>query len=277
MIKALIVLLLAVAVFGSAAYFGYELFIKPRKLMELEKLEPPPPAPPDPTLPEWEKVEAVVKSGKLQDARAAIEAFIENNPISTKLDEARKTLGDINVRLMLTPYPSPDKKEYVVVSGDVLNRIAGRTKTTPEFIARSNNLKDVRLKIGQRLWIAQPDFQVLIDRKQRKLTILNHGRFFKEYKPIEWNAPPPKSSARLTGKITDVIAWNAAGTRTGFGFEDFAGSTRWISLSIPGYALYALPPEGSELKPPASGLRFTREEMDEMGTLLKKGVPVIAD
>lgn len=277
LLKALFLLLLAGAIFGGAAYVGYDMFVKPQKLAQAEKLAPPPPPPVDPTLPDWEKIQPLFESGKLDDAKAALESFIENNPISSKLDAARDELGKINIRLLLTPYPSPDKQEYVVKSGDVLNKVAMKMKTTTELIARSNNLTRPNLKIGQRLLIGHPDLSVAIDRKTQTLTLLDHGHFVKAYHVAEWRGPAVKRPGHLAGKVTDKLAWSAEGHQVVFGMEDFAGSTRWVSLSIPGYTLYADPPAGSPVQKPPNGLRFTPEEMEELATLLKKGVNVTID
>ena len=58
-------------------------------------------------------------------------------------------VGDVNIEILLSGYHSPEKQEYVVRSGDVLAKIAARTKTTPELIMRTNNLTSTMLHVGQ--------------------------------------------------------------------------------------------------------------------------------
>src|SRR4029450_3866670 len=89
-----IILVLAAAVFGGATYFTYELFIKPKEQLEAEKLAPATPPPPDPALPEFKKAMDLVKSGDLLGARAGLSRFVEQNPHSGKLEEAKEQLGD---------------------------------------------------------------------------------------------------------------------------------------------------------------------------------------
>ena len=51
MVKALVILILTAAVFGTAAWFTYELYVKPEQALRAEKLRGPQEPPPDPSLP----------------------------------------------------------------------------------------------------------------------------------------------------------------------------------------------------------------------------------
>jgi hypothetical protein len=61
-------------------------------------------------------------------------------------------LGDTNMDILLSKYPSPEKQEYIVKSGDVLARVA----TEDEDHARAascarTNMSGTMLRIGARL------------------------------------------------------------------------------------------------------------------------------
>src|SRR5690348_11417915 len=114
MIKALIILILVVSIFGGAAYFAYDIFVKPKKLAEIEENQPAAALPPDPTIPEFEKAMAVRKEGKPLDARTALEKFLENYPYSSKIEEAQTALGEINTDLFFSSTPTPEKEAYVI-------------------------------------------------------------------------------------------------------------------------------------------------------------------
>ena len=88
----------------------------------------------------------------------------------------------MNTEILLSGYRSPEKQEYIVRSGDVLARIAAKTKTTPELIMRTNNLTNTMLHVGQRLLISHPDFSFFIQRKAQTVVLLDHGQFFKRYR-----------------------------------------------------------------------------------------------
>lgn len=271
-IKGLIILALAGAVFGAAGWFGYQLFIKPHQVPPEELVGGKPIPPPDPSLPEFEKAMKIKQARKPVEARAALEQFVENFPFSTKLAEARKALGEVNTDIFFSTIPAPEKIRYEVRSGDNLTKIINRFKTTGELLMRCNNLDDPRrLRVGQVLMVTQPDFTVLIDRKAHTVTLFNRGKFFKEYPAVSWHAPVPKKGMEkvvIPAKVTHKTAWYN-GAQVAFGSKEYSGSARWVDFSERGFTLYT---EGGQ-KPPA-GIAMTPEDMEELSTLLGRGVPV---
>jgi LysM repeat protein len=286
-VKALIILFLIILVFGSGAYWTYELFVRPHKELKEEKLLPPEPPPPDPSLPEFEKAVALHKQGQLLEARTAFQEFLAHNPSSTVLDKAREHLGEINTDITLSTRPAPEKEVYVVKSGDVLGRVASRMRTTPELIMRSNNLSDTMLRIGQKLTITPAEFSLVISKKDRKVTVLNKGEFFKQYPILSMphHAAPPASAKKgparpepkITGSITEKIAWSPEGIRVAFGDKAYPHATHWI-VNVAGHTLYSdpgpNPPPNAHVNKPPSGLGLSPEHMEELAALLSKGNPV---
>ena len=150
--KWLIVLLLAVIVFGGAAFFSYQLFVKPERKIIAEKSGEIPISPiPDISGPEFEALTKLRQDNQLTEARAGLALFLQKYPSGLHTEEARDLLGDVNTEILLSPYRSPEKEEYIVRSGDVLAKIAAKTKTTPELIMRTNNLSNTMLRVGERL------------------------------------------------------------------------------------------------------------------------------
>jgi len=80
LLKFLIVLGLAAAIFGTAGYFAYLLYYKPAKVEQAQAKAaaeaPPPTPPPDYSIPAFEKALALQKAGKLIEARDAMLNFI---------------------------------------------------------------------------------------------------------------------------------------------------------------------------------------------------------
>ncbi len=280
--KALIIILLAVVVFGASGYYTYELFIKPEKAIREEKLAPATPPPPDPTIPDFQKCVTVRKSGKLLPARDAFYAFIEQNPYSTKLDEAKNMLGDINTEIFLSPIAAPEKEVYVVKKGDVIDRVARHMKTSGELIMKANRLSGSMLRIGQTLTVPPSDFSVVISRKQEKVIVSNKGRFFKQYPILAWPpglakkpaggkpAPPPP---KLAGKVTDKMAW-LNGQRVTYSEKGYADSTHWIQINIPHCTLHSEADEKSQVRPTGGGILLSPKALEELAVLLSKGDPV---
>lgn len=277
--KALFIIVLALAVFGAAGYATYRLFIQPEIALREEKRLPPPPPPPDPTAPEFEKIVALRKSGKAIPARDALAAFIEQYPESTKGPEAKDMLGDLNTMLYLSPVPMPDKEIYLVKPGDVINKVAHHMKTSGELIMRANNLSGTMLRIGQKLAVPTLDLSVVINRKQERVIILNRNRFFKWYKVVAWPpaltkkvvagkpAPPMPKQA---GKVTEKMAW-VNGGRVTFADKTYNEATHWIQINIPHCTLHSIADEKADGRPPGGGIVLEPKALKDLAALLNKG------
>lgn len=286
--KAIVIILLAIAIFGGAGYATYKLFIEKEQALKLEKSLPPPPPPPDPTVPDFEKIVALNKSGKMLQARDAFYAFLEQYPESTKAPEAKDMLGNINTRIYLTPFPSPDKETYVVKPGDVVDRVARHTKISGEMIVRANGLKansnrGVILQIGQKLTFPRLDLSVVISRKQDKVILLNKGRFFKWYPIVQWPPqlkkpptpgkpalPPPK----MEGKIGDRRAFYNGSPIT-YVDQNYGQATHWVQITgIAHSTLHSVLDEKAEGRPPGGGIVVQPKAVEEITALVSKGDPV---
>src|SRR5438046_10392556 len=206
--KWLFVLLLARAVFGGAAWFGYNTFVKEEiEVKKEQRGEVTPPPAVDVSLPEFEAAVKRHQYGKLTEARDALVAFIQKYPNGKHLDEARDILGEVNTAILLSRHPSPEKIEYIVKPGDVLAKIARKLKTTPEMIMRMNNMRGTMRRIGDRVLLSPHDFSMLIQRKANLIVLLNHGAFFKQYHLREAKLPP-KPPTKITTKVDETMAWN---------------------------------------------------------------------
>lgn len=276
MVKALVILFLAVAVFGSASYFTYELYVKPERALRAEKQRGPPAPPPDPSLPEFAAALELQKKGDIAATRTALIGFLDHYPRSSKSDEARDILGEINVNQFLSQAPAPEKQTYVVAKNDVLNRVAMRTRSTPELIYRSNKLTNSMLRINQKLVIPPADFSAVISLREKKVTLFFSKRFFKQYRIL---ALPPRDAAstgpvvKRAGRVVSKFATDSAGVRVNFQDKGYAGASHEITISIPGHSLYTVPSEAKQ--PPArNGLGLSATDMEEIAVLLKKNDPV---
>jgi LysM repeat protein len=279
-VKALIIIFLTLGIFGGAAFMGYKMFLQPQMALKKEKLLPPPPPPPDPTIPEFNKCVAIRKGGKMVEARDAFYGFLERYPESSKIEDAKNLLGEINTDIFLSTIGAPEKQVYIVQKGDVISRVAVHLKTTGELIVRANNLQGPMLRIGQKLSISPADFSLVISRKTDKVTVLNRGKFFKQYTVLEWppaHAKKPAGkggpAAKITGKVTDKISW-LNGTRVTFMEKGYVNSTHWVQINIAGCSLHSVADENSAQKPPGGGIRLTPDALDELDAMLAKGDPV---
>jgi LysM repeat protein len=275
--KWLFVLLLALVIFGGAAWFGYNSFVKEEIAVKKEQSgEVTPPPAPDIGLPEFQAAAQLQQDGKLTDAREALIAFIQKYPSGKHLDEARDLLGEVNIDILLSRHPSPEKIEYTVKPGDVLAKIARKLKTTPEMIMRMNNMSGTMLHIGEHLLISHPDFSIVIQRKPNLVVVLNHGTFFRQYHVREAKLPP-KQSAKITAKVAETMAWKG-GKRVGIGNKEYLSSTRWIRLAgAPSYTLYSVPDTthpNLEQPPPPTGFGLAASDVEELSSLVNNRTAV---
>ncbi len=268
--KWLFVLLLAIVIFGGAAFFSYNIFVKQEiAVREEQKSDAPPQATPDFGLTEFRAAQGLKENGKLADARSALTAFLERYPTGPHADEAKDLLGDINITILLSRYPAPGKTEYTVKRGDVIARVAAKMKTTPDLIMRMNNMSGTMLHIGDRLMISHPDFSLFVQRNERVVVVLDHGQFFKRYHVLNVKLLG-RQSPKINTRVAEIMAWKN-GKRVGFGSKEYASSTRWVRLAATGYYLYAAGSGGAP--PPPQGLQMEARDLVELSTLVNNKTP----
>ncbi len=276
LLKALVILFLLGAIAGGAAGTYYYLVERPKRL-DAQELAAAPPAgqpTPDPTTPEFEKAQALKRDLQYPEAREALVGFLTRYPDSSHRQEAETMLGDINLAELFSGHPGPNKVEYIVQRGDVLDRVAHKTKSNPELIFQANGLDRIMLRIGQKLEVPQVDFSIDVHLKEKKLTLLDHGRFFKSYVLLDFR-PLGKKVPVINTKVQEKIAFKD-GRRVPFGSKEFPASLRSITLSgQPGYTIY--PADASTDKPAGSGLGVAASDTEEMHTLVSVGTPVTID
>jgi LysM repeat protein len=274
--KWLFALVLAVIIFGGSAWFGYNLFFKQEIAVQKEQRGEIKPEPtPDISLPEFQAAAKLRQEGKLPEARSALTAFIQKYPTGPHADEAKDLLGEINVDILLSRTPSPEKQEYIVKPGDVLQNVARRVKSTPELIMRMNNLNGTMLHIGEHLLVSHPEFSLVVQRKTKVIVLLDRGSFFKQYHVREEKLGP-KQPPRVMTKVAEVMAWRD-GKRVGFGTKEYMGSTRWVRLSAAAYTIYSVPDTAHPTlgqPPPPSGLGVAATDVEELSGLVNKTTPV---
>ena len=268
--KWLFALFLAVVIFGGAAWFGYNyVFKQDIEVRKEQRGETTPEPRVDITLPDFQAAAQLRQQGKMVEARDALTAFVQKYPTGAHAEEAKDLLGEVNIDIFLSRTPSPEKEEYVVKPGDVLQKIARKMKTTPELIMRMNNLSGTMLRIGEHLLISHPDFSMVVDRKPKLIILLNHGAFFKQYHVREEKLPS-RQPAKISSKVAEVMAWKD-GKRVGFGTKDYLGSTRWVRLTAPTYTIYSVA-DGTHpnlgAPPPASGFGLAAGDVEELSSLV---------
>jgi LysM repeat protein len=274
--RVLVILLLVAAILGGTAFFGYELYLKPKKLDVEEKKQAAvaPTPPPDPSLPAFEKLKPSLELDTA-DAQSAISAFLESYPESPMAPAARAALGRINAAQILSPAPSPEKIIYSVAKGDSLVKIAAKFKTGAELIYCVNHLQTINLQIGQELAVPKLDTSLVIDRAAKTVTVQNAGAFVREYPMKALKLPPAASTGTVQTKVSEKLAMKGS-ARVAFGTKDYEGSDRLVMLGVAGVMLRGTPPpaaDGTEAPMPP-GIVLDPADASEIYVLTTRGTPV---
>jgi len=286
--KLTILLILGLLIFGSAGFFGYELFIKPGRVEKRERIAaanaPAPTPTPDPGAPELTRLKALRQSGKTAEAREGLTAWTTTYTASPLLPEARRELGAANMTLLFQPGANPSLVTYTVVKGDSLAKIASKHHSSAELIQKANQLPNINLQIGQQLVIPSLKTSLEIDRAAKTLTLLDNGTYLKEYALLS-APPPPKTPTAINSKVLDKIV-TAGNKRIAFGDKAYAAAEKTILLAqspaIVGAAAPVTPPADgvtnavSAPSPQLPGGYVLRiEEFEELFPLVSRNSPVI--
>ena len=276
LLKALVILALLAAI-GGGAYGAYYFLVeapKARDAIELAQATVHPALQgPDPSTPDFEKAQVLKRNRNYPEARNALEGFLIRYPDSSHHDEALALLGDMNLTELFSGQPGPGKTEYIVQRGDVLDRVAHKTKSDPELIYQANSLDRIMLRIGQKLIIPDVDFSIEVHLNPKRLVLLNHGKFFKLY-PLVDVRPLAKKTPEIRTKVQEKLA-SLDGRRVVFGSRDFVNSLRSLTLTgQSGYTIYAQSDVPGAEKPPGSGLGLEASDAEELHSLVSAGTPV---
>lgn len=273
LVKLLVVASLATGIFGGGGFVAYRLFFKKPGSRPGETNQPVVTPTPDPGILMVDQAKHELQDGNRSDAEKILLSLIQGFPDSTKIEEAKKILGDLNVSAFFSPAPGPDKTEYVVIRGDSIAKIAGKTKVPAELIFKANGLDSLTIQPGERLVMPKAQFSLVINTKKDDVTLMNNGVFFRWYKPLEVKLPAKVSAGQF--KVREKIAWSN-GARVAFGEKKYLGSSRWIVINVSGLTLYSeTNPQTPNAQKPANGIMLGTADMEELYALVGKDTPVI--
>jgi LysM repeat protein len=272
LIKVFIVLVLAVIVFGGGGATAYLLFFRKPDIRPSDRNQPVVTPTPDQGVIMFEDARQQLAKGNKADAMQTLVSLFQSFPKSSKSEDAKRLLGDLNMQSFFSTEPDPDKVEYIVQRGDSIAKIANKMMSSPELIFKANGLDGLTIHIGQKFIVPKGKFSLMISLKRQDVTLLNNGAFFRWYKPQEFRLPPKIASGLF--KVHEKIAW-AIGTRVAFGGKNYLGSSRWIVLNQSGLTLYSeTNPQNPNIQKPSSGIMLSAPDMEEVFAVIAKDTPV---
>lgn len=216
---------------------------------------------------------ALKAEGKLADARALLEPVALNTNASA---QALALLGEINMQILFSPAPAPEKVDYTIATGDTLGKLAKKYGTTVDLIKKSNGLSGDVIRVGDRLRIYQGKFAVTVSKSSNELTLTDNGKFFKRYKVGTGQfSKTPVGDFKITSRQEKPVWWRADGQTIPYGSSENILGTHWLGLDVPRYGIHGTWETNSIGKQATAGcIRLLNGDIAELYTILPQGSPV---
>lgn len=222
---------------------------------------------------------AKVKSqeGKYLDAKQLLQSAIERYPDSNLINQMYQEFGNANIALLFSQIPTPTSIQYTVVSGDTVDGIAKKFKTTPDIIRESNGLSSsAAIRKGNLLKIEKIQFSIVVSKSKNTLTLLNNGELFKIYSVGTGRSnSTPVGDFKITTKMLNPPWYKPGGGLIPFGDKGNLLGTRWLGINCPGYGIHGTwEPDTIGKQSSAGCVRLLNAEVEELFKLVDSGVPV---
>ena len=233
-----------------------------------------PPAPAEADIDQYPHAHELQNEGKLSDARALLQPVADDGSAS---DKALDLLGEIDMKILLTPAPADGKTDYTIVAGDSLGKLAQRFGTTVDLIKKSNNLSRDLIRVGDRLRIYQGHFAVNVNKTTNELRLTDNGKFFKRYRVGTGEySKTPVGEFKITTRIPNPPWWRADGKTIPFGDPENILGTYWLGLNVPGYGIHGTWDTNSIGRQATAGcIRLLNDDIGELYTILPVGTTVV--
>jgi lipoprotein-anchoring transpeptidase ErfK/SrfK len=201
--------------------------------------------------------------------------WLADYPNSELAADAEKTLGAINIQIVMTPVPAPEKVDYTILAGDSLDKIARKFNTTVDLLQKSHHLTSSIIRPGDRLRIYQAKFSVVVDKEKNTLTLFDDGKLFKVYRVGTGQyGLTPVGDFKIVDRIPHP-AWFKDGKVIPYGDTNNVLGTHWLKLNIPGYGIHGTwEPDSIGKQSSAGCVRLLNEEVEELFVLLPYNTPV---
>jgi hypothetical protein len=223
-------------------------------------------------------------SDKLVDARLKYLAVLKHATDPLVRRQIERKVAPINIELLMSPRRMPEKEDYLVKSGDSLERIARRFGTTTELIQTCNNVMNPNIiKAGDRLRVFTGSFEMVASKARHDLVVSMNGEFFKRYRVGTGRyGKTPVGTFKIREKIPEPVWWRPDGREVPFGDKENILGTRWLSMratgdteDVRGYGIHGTwAPESVGSASSAGCLRMVNEEVEELFIYIPVGTPI---
>jgi len=228
--------------------------------------------------------ENLEKAGRFLEARDIYYGLYGSLLRSSERAQVESRLGRINVLLVTTQRRMPEKLEYIVKTGDSLDRIAKQNNTTVELLQASNNIsRPDRIRAGDVLRVFTGGIVVEISKSRNDMILRIGDRFFKRYQVGTGKfGKTPVGTFQITERIPEPTWWRPDGKAVKYGDPENILGTRWMTLraigetpDVRGYGIHGTwEPESIGKAESAGCIRMRNPEVEELFLLLPVGTKV---
>lgn len=225
----------------------------------------------------------LIRKGELDAAKRLLTEIMEVYQDSSRYQDARRVMGEMNLDRLFSRAPMPGKLEYTAVRGDSLQLIAQRFRTTLAYIKRVNHLLGSVVHPNDRLIVYPLDLSVQVDLPNKRLTVLKEGRYFKDYDISGHHLPYPSLPEQTS--IGDKPAW-INDKKIQPTDDRYASARKWLQTTgkpgRPGI-VFCTPPRAELANPapttapagdPTPGIYLHESDIEELSTLVRAGASV---
>jgi lipoprotein-anchoring transpeptidase ErfK/SrfK len=222
------------------------------------------------------KAEDSLKKGDLQSAKSFYQHLVTEFPNSNNVMNWQKMLEEINIKLLFSPVLTPKSVLYEIKPGDTLIKISKEFKTTPELIAKSNDIKDNKILPGRKIKVWTAPFSILVYKSQNILILKSGEEIIKTYIiSTGLNNCTPVGTFKIVNKLPNPT-WFKAGAVVDSSSPDNVLGTRWMGFDLPGYGIHGTIDPGNLGKQVTQGcVRMANPEVEELYTIVPVWTEVV--
>lgn len=222
-------------------------------------------------------------AGALVDAVEKYRKVIAGSADKAVVAEAEQRAGRLNIELIMSPAPMPEKQNYVAQNNDSPHKIAAKFGTTAELLQKNNRIADAsKLRRGDSLRVFSGKFSIHVDKAENTLTLLVNDKFFKKYPVCTGKFDKtPDGTFKVIDKIVNPDWWRAD-KKVPFGDPENVLGTRWLAIEatgntpmVKGYGIHGTKDDSSIGKAESAGcVRMKNPDVEELFTMVPYGTPV---
>ncbi len=221
------------------------------------------------------KAKSVEAKGSLLDIKNAYQELINNFPASNDVMNWQKKVEDINIKLLFSPILTPKSTLYEIKPGDTLVKIAREFKTTPELIAKTNNITGDKIFPGKKIKVWATPLSILVDKSQNILMLKSDEEVIKTYiVSTGTNNSTPVGTYKIVNKLVNPT-WFKAGAVVAANSPENVLGTRWLGFDLPGYGIHGTTEPQNLGKQVTQGcVRMANQDVEELYTIVPQNTEV---